>query len=213
LLVNGKKYGPDQDLEKYMEAYAKSGSYARNYAQAWNLSTPIKTRAIAPVGTIGILGETTTGIEPIFCVAYKRRYLKGSAVHYQYVIDPTAHKLIESGVKAESIEDAYILAENVEHRLQFQAWIQKYVDHGISSTINLPAWGSEINNDNTVQKFGDMLIKYLPELRGITCYPDGARDGQPLSPVSYVTAKRHVGETFVEATDLCDITKGGSCGS
>lgn len=58
-----------------------------------------------------------------------------------------------------------------------------------------------------------MLMPYLPKLRGITAYPDGARGGQPLSPVSYKTAAKHVGEVFVESTDICDLTKGGSCGS
>jgi len=163
--------------------------------------------------TIGILAETTTGIEPIFCVAYKRRYLKGSVWHYQYVIDPTAKRLIEKhNVNPENIEDAYDLSKNVEKRLEFQAWVQKYVDHAISSTLNLPSWGSEENNDQTVQTFGNILIKYLPHLRGMTCYPDGARGGQPLTPIKYNTAIKHVGEIFVEQADMCDITKGGSCG-
>jgi ribonucleoside-diphosphate reductase alpha chain len=213
LLKNNKKYEKDEELQKYLEVYATSGTYAAKYAKEWGLTVPIKTRAVAPTGTIGIVAETTTGIEPIFCVAYKRRYLKGSVVHYQYVVDPTAKRLIETGVNPDNIEDAYSLAEDVERRVAFQAWLQKYVDHSISSTINLPEWGSELNNSNTVQKFGNMLIKYLPELRGITCYPDGARGGQPLTPVKYTTAMKHIGEVFVEQTDICDISKGGSCGS
>lgn len=213
LLLRGKKYGPDEELAKYLSIYATSTEVAAQYAEKWDLSAPVKTRAIAPTGTIGIIAETTTGIEPVFCVAYKRRYLKGQVWNYQYVIDPTAKRLIDSGVNPDLIEDAYSLAEDVERRVEFQAWVQQYVDHSISSTINLPAWGSQINNDSTVQTFGNMLIKYLPKLRGITCYPDGARGGQPLTPVKYATAVRHVGEVFVEATDICDITKGGSCGS
>jgi ribonucleoside-diphosphate reductase alpha chain len=58
-----------------------------------------------------------------------------------------------------------------------------------------------------------MLIKYLPKLRGITCYPDGARGGQPLTAVKYATAMKHTGEIFVESADICDITKGGTCGA
>lgn len=212
LLVRGKKYGPDAELEEYLKVYATSDVYAKRYAKEWTLSVPVKTRAIAPTGTIGIVAETTTGIEPIFCVAYKRRYLKGSLVQYQYVVDPTAQRLIDAGVNPDLIEDAYTLAENVERRVEFQAWVQQYVDHGISSTINLPAWGSELNNDSKVREFGTMLIKYLPKLRGVTVYPDGARGGQPLSPVKYATAIKHIGEVFVEGTDICDITKGGSCG-
>ena len=83
----------------------------------------------------------------------------------------------------------------------------------IVSTINMPSWGSETNNPRAVKKFGEMLVQYLPKLRGITCYPDGARGGQPLSPVKYETAQKHVGQIFVEGVDVCDRFKAGSCGS
>lgn len=218
LLKRGKKYDPyDADLEPYLKIYLKSTEIAHKLADEWGISKPVKTRAIAPTGTIGIVAETTTGIEPMLCVAYKRRYLKGQVMHYQYVIDPAAHRLIEGGVKPETIEDAYTLAQDVERRVAFQAWMQGYVDHAISSTINLPPWGSELNNDDGVRPFGEMLMKYLPRLRGITCYPDGARGGQPLTPVRYATAVKHLGvemsEVVLEQADVCDITKGGTCGS
>jgi ribonucleoside-diphosphate reductase alpha chain len=181
---------------------------------AWRLgiSEPVKTRAIAPTGSIAILAETTSGCEPLFCVAYKRRYLKGSSWNYQYVIDPIAKRLIESGVRPEDIEDAYTLAQEPERRVAFQAWLQSFVDHGISSTINLPAWGTEFNNESRVRSFGDMLFQHLPSLRGITCYPDGSRSGQPLTTVSWETAMKHEGQIFIEQKDICEIG-GGSCGS
>jgi len=203
----------DEELAKYLEEYEKSTKYAHRYCDEWDLSRSVKTRAIAPTGSIGIIAETTTGIEPIFCVAYKRRYLKHTTWNYQYVIDPTAKRLIDQGVNPGLIEDAYSLAEDVERRVEMQAWTQKYVDHAISSTINLPAWGSELNNENKVQDFGNMLIKYLPQLRGITVYPDGSRGGQPLTPVKYEEAIKQTGQIFLENSDVCDITKGGSCGS
>jgi len=213
LLRHGAKYEPNDELGKYLAEYARSGEYAKAYAKKWDLSEPIKTRAIAPTGTIGIVAETTTGIEPIFCAAYKRRYRKGDTWNYQYVLDPTAKKLVEAGVNPDSIEDAYTLAADVERRVAFQAWVQQFVDHSISSTINLPECGSELNNDSTVQTFGKMLIKYLPKLRGITVYPDGARSGQPITTINYKTAAKHLGEVFVEAGDICEISKGGECGS
>ncbi len=113
----------------------------------------------------------------------------------------------------EAVEDAYSLANDVERRVDFQAHVQKFVDHAISSTINLPAWGSPQNNEGTVQAFGDMLIKYLPKLRGLTVYPNGARGGQPLSAVSWEEATVKVGQVFVEGFDVCDLTKSGSCGT
>ena len=214
LLSNGKKYGPDADLDKYLEIYTDSSKHAKQYAEKWDLSCPVKTRAVAPTGSISILAETSSGIEPLFCVAYKRRYLKGSVWNYQFVIDPTAKRLVESGVKPENIEDAYVLAEDVERRLAFQAHVQKYVDHAISSTINLPEWGTEANNTDTSQKFGKAFMKYLPQLRGLTTYPENSRSGQPLNPVSWHTASKHVGEVLIETGDICSISgKGGTCGS
>jgi ribonucleoside-diphosphate reductase alpha chain len=212
LLTHGFKYGPNEELKKYLEVYTESTRFAAQYAGTWGLSVPVKTRAMAPNGTIGIVGETSTSLEPIFCAAYKRRYAKGDVWAYEYVIDPTAKKLVDIGVRPENIEDAYSLAADVERRVAFQAWFQQYVDHGISSTINLPAWGTEFNNAGRVQGFGNMLIEYLPELRGITVYPDGARGGQPLNPVLYKTAMKHVGQVFFEQADICDLTRGGGCG-
>lgn len=212
LIKNGKQYGPDSDLEEYLKIYECSTRIAHDWESRWNLSESIKTRAIAPTGTIGIVAETSTGCEPIFCVAFKRRYLNGRTWNYQYVVESIAKRLIEDdGVRPEDIEDAYSIAP--ERRVAFQAWLQKYVDHGISSTINIPAWGSEANNEDKIKEFGDMLISYLPSLRGITCYPDGARSGQPLTAVSYKTAMKHTGQIFVESQDVCDWSKGGSCGS
>lgn len=212
LLVRGKRYGRDDELSDWLNVYAESGKYANAWADEWGLKHPKKTRAIAPNGTTSIIAETTGGIEPIFCVAYKRRYMKGPNHCYQYVIDPVAKRLIERGVDPKDIEDAYRLAEDVERRVDFQAWIQQYVDHCISSTVNLPHWGSELNNKGRVREFGNMLMKYLPNLRGITTYPDGSRGGQPLTPVSYSEAMEGEGKEIIEEqANICSI-RGGSCG-
>src|SRR5690606_4906499 len=124
------------------------------FADALGISRPVAKRAIAPTGTIGILAGTTTGIEPLFAVAYKRRYLKGTRWHYQYVVDGTAQELIQLyGVNPDEIESAVDLAADYEKRIKFQADIQDYVDQSISSTINLPSWGSSLNNPDTVLPF------------------------------------------------------------
>jgi ribonucleoside-diphosphate reductase alpha chain len=206
LLQRGKRYEPDTELAGWLEAYARSGDYANEYADHHGISRPIKTRAIAPTGTIGIIAETTTGIEPIFCVAFKRRYLDGNTWRFQYVVDPTAKRLVDSGIDPHDIEDAHMLSYNVERRITMQAWIQQYVDHGISSTINLPY---AIEDQEEADYFGDILFNYLPKLRGITCYPDGARGGQPLTPVSYELAVNHEGVVFEESEERC---VGGACG-
>ena len=210
LYRRGMRYEPNHTLYEYLNEYSQATVYAHEFAKQLGLSLPVKTRAMAPTGTIGIVAETTTCLEPIYAVAYKRRYLKHDKWFYQYCVDPTAKRLIDDGVHPDSIEDAFSLAREPERRVRFQHWFQQFVDHGISSTINLPSWGSEFNNDSRVQDFGSMLLKYLPGLRGITCYPDGARGGQPITPVKYATALKHGFEERQE--DVCDLTKGGSCG-
>jgi ribonucleoside-diphosphate reductase alpha chain len=86
------------------------------------------------------------------------------------------------------------------------------VDQSISSAINLPAWGTEDNNEDHVRSFAETLAKYAPRLRGFTCYPDGARGGQPLTSVPYAEAKGQLGVEFKEH-DICEIGgKGGVCG-
>jgi ribonucleoside-diphosphate reductase alpha chain len=212
--VDGGEHLPKTALTPYLEIYAQSGLVANEYADQLKLSRPVATRAIAPNGTIGIVAETTTGMEPLFCAAYKRRYRDGNGYKYQYVIDPISKRLVEEGVNPKNIEDAYSLAVDPERRVAFQAYLQHYVDHSISSTINLPAWGSQYNNESTVKPFGEMLMKYLPKLRGITTYPDGCRPGQPLNAVSYEEALESEGRIFSEEQqDVCSLTKGGSCGS
>lgn len=213
LLKRGYKYGENAELARWLEVYREvSRKTADDTADAWGISRPIKVRAIAPTGTIGIIAETTTGIEPIFCVAYRRRYRgpDGSSIRYEYVVDPTAKRLIDGGVSPAQVEDAYDLAADPERRIAFQAFVQQYVDHGISSTLNLPS--VEEQGEAKVREFGEMLLKYLPRLRGITVYPDGARGGQPLTRVNYETAMKHSGQVFIEGSDICDITGGGSCG-
>lgn len=211
LLTRGLRYEPSKWLGEYLVEYAKSGEYANEYAKRHGLSEPVATRAIAPTGTIAIVAETTTGIEPVFCVAYKRRYLDAGKVwKFQYVIDPTAKKLVDSGVDPDSIEDAYSLSLDMERRVRFQAWLQTFVDMSISSTINMPAWGTAANDESMLAEYERILVKYLPKLRGITVYPDGARGGQPLSPVPYRVAAGQEGLVFEESDERC---LGGVCGA
>lgn len=215
LVARGSRYEVTPDLHQWLDVYKKvSDQVGESFADHLGISRPVAGRAIAPTGTIGILAGTTTGIEPLFAVAYKRRYLKnGTEWHYQYVIDSAAQGLIETyGVDPNSIESALDLAAEPERRIKFQADVQDYVDMAISSTINLPTWGSRLNNEDTVEDFAHVLARYAPRLRGFTVYPDGARGGQPLTSVPYSDAIDDVGVEFVE-NDICDISgKGGSCG-
>lgn len=215
LLKRGAGYEVTPELRKWLEVYKdESESSANEHCDRLFISRPVAYRAIAPTGSIGILAGTTTGIEPLFAVAYKRRYLTdGTKWKYEYVVDSTADLLIkEYSIDPEKIDTAQTLSLDFERRIAFQADIQDYVDMSISSTINLPEWGSKHNNESRVGEFASILSKYAPRLRGFTVYPDGSRGGQPLTSVPYETALQHKGVVFAE-NDICEIGgKGGTCG-
>lgn len=215
LLKRGCKYEVTSEFHEWLEAYQNESTKSANeHCDHLYISRPVAYRAIAPTGTLGILASTTTGLEPLFAVAYKRRYLTdGTKWKYEYVVDSTADHLIKDyGLNPDLIDTAYKLSHDYERRIKFQADIQDYVDMSISSTINLPSWGSKGNSEGDVGKFAATLAQYATRLRGFTCYPDGSRGGQPITECSYEDAIKHKGTVF-EEHDICDISgKGGTCG-
>ena len=215
LLQRGSKYEVTPELHEWLKEYKnESKRSADEHCDHLYISSPVAYRAIAPTGSLGILASTTTGIEPLFAVAYKRRYLTdGTKWKYQYVIDGTADRLIRDySIDPTTIDTAYGLSHDYERRIKFQADIQDYVDMSISSTINLPPFGSKGNTEANVTNFAETLAKYAPRLRGFTCYPDGSRGGQPLTEVAYSDALKHKGAVYDEI-DICEVTgHGGSCG-
>ena len=79
----------------------------------------------------------------------------------------------------------------------------------ISSTCNLPPWGSDKNSEDTVEKNAETLLKYAKRLRGFTVYPDGARGGQPLNRVDISEALANEGTVYEENEMEC---VNGVCG-
>jgi ribonucleoside-diphosphate reductase alpha chain len=220
LVQRGYRYEVTPELHQWLSVYkGVSDATSISYSKQLSISTPVANRAIAPTGTIGMLAGTTTGIEPVYAVAYKRRYLvEGKRWKYQYAVDHAAHSIIQqTGINPDKVESAIDLAQDYERRIAFQADVQDYVDMGISSTINLPSYGSSLNNEGNASSFATVLARYASRLRGFTCYPDGSRGGQPLTSVPYAEALEKLGEEYdehLETNDVCDITgKGGMCGT
>ena len=203
LLKRGHKYEMNDELKQWMKVYESESTRAANeHCDRLFLNRPKGYRAIAPTGTISILAGTTSGIEPIYAVAYRRRYLTdGTRWKYQFVVDGTAESLIADGIKPEDIESAVDLAADPERRIKFQYELQKYVDHAISSTLNLPQWGTEFNNEDKVAGFAKIIRRYAPGLRGITAYPDASRGGQPVSSCSYEEAHSKRGVIFEDNSE------------
>lgn len=210
LLKRGYPYEVVPELHEWLGVYRdESEKGANEHCDRFFLNRPVAYRAIAPTGTIGILAGTTTGIEPLFATAYKRRYLQdGTKWKYEIMVDSIADLLIrEHGLDPEKIDTAQSLASEPERRMKFQADVQDYVDMAISSTINLPSFDTVDNPEQYIHDFSNSLGFYAPRLRGFTVYPDGARGGQPITAIPYEEAKGHEGVVY-EENDSC---KGGIC--
>lgn len=209
MVARSGRYQWSSGLESFMTTWAEvARDEGIKYAWQKGGAIPVTTRAVAPTGTISIIAETTSGIEPIYCVAYKRRYMKGNQHFFQYVIDPTAQRLLSQGVRASEIEDTYALSQDLERRLSVQSMVQDYTDQAISNTVNLPRYGTE-HNLYGGRSLADVFARYLPSLKGLTCYPDGARAGQPLVPVVLEEAVGQEGVVYEEDSEKCSQ---GVCG-
>lgn len=214
LLKRGYPYEVVPELREWLEVYRDESERAANeHCDRFYLNRPVAYRAIAPTGTIGILAGTTTGIEPLFAVAYKRRYLlEGTKWKYEIMVDSVADTLIkEHGLDPETIDTAQSLAATPERRMSFQADVQDYVDMAISSTINLPNFDSIDNPEDYIASFAESLSTYAPRLRGWTVYPDGARGGQPITAIPYEEARGHEGVVY-EENMACRPDGEGVCG-
>jgi ribonucleoside-diphosphate reductase alpha chain len=202
----------NDELKKWMRVYKDESERSANvHCDRLYLSRPKGYRAIAPTGTISILAGTTSGIEPIYAVAYRRRYLTdGTKWKYQYVVDGTAQLLIDAGIKPENIESAVDLSFDLERRIKMQYEMQKYVDHGISSTSNSFDMDYLEAHPDKIDEVAKLIYKYAPGLRGLTFYPDGSRGGQPITSVPYEEARSKRGVVYEDNSEEQCVT--GVCG-
>ena len=58
-----------------------------------------------------------------------------------------------------------------------QVTVQKHIENAVSKTINIP-------NEYPIEKYGNLLLKYGPQLKGTTVYRSGSRGNEPLVPLS-----------------------------
>ena len=131
---------------------------------------------IAPSGSISIIEQCSSGIEPIFALCYDRT-VKQSGKHGKEEKYKVYHPLVKEyndiyGENAHEKNPNFITAEDIDwnKRIQIQSTIQKYITDSISSTINLP-------NNIDKKTISDIYVEaYKQGLKGITIYRDGCRD-------------------------------------
>lgn len=213
LMRAGTRYGSDDALEAiqpYMAEYSRALEYAHDVQEKLGLSLSLGASGVAPNGTIGIVAESTPSADPMFSAAETRQVKvaghNGDSFETHIVVDPTAKRLVADGVDPKLIEDAASLSFYPERRLAMQAYIQKHTDHAISSTVNIP-W--VVTDSMEIEAHKATLMKFLPRLRGVTYYPDGARAGQPRTPVDLEWALANEGVRLETEEATCS---GGVCG-
>lgn len=117
---------------------------------------------IAPTGTISMIADVSSGIEPPFAREYTKNVLEGESFLYKH---PKAD------------EPYFRIASEISPRdhVKMQAAFQKFTDNAVSKTINLPADATERHVNEA------FMLAYALGCKGITVYRDGSRDRQVLT--------------------------------
>ena len=155
---------------------------------------------IAPTGTISIIADVSSGIEPLFALSYVRKTAEGKTLVY---FDKNLKKaLVENGLYKDEIVEKitregsiknidgipdklkkiFVVGSDIsaEWHVKMQAAFQKYVDNGISKTVTLP-------KDAIVEDIERIfLLAHELGCKGISVYRYGSREGQ----VIYLSSKR-----------------------
>jgi ribonucleoside-diphosphate reductase alpha chain len=152
--------------------------------------------AIAPTGTLSLVAGCSSGIEPLFAVAYARHVLDGRElveVNARFEALATREgawsadlrrKVLESG-RVQHLTELPVAVRRLfptaheipaEHHLRVQAAFQAHVDNAVSKTINLPA---EVTVSDLL---GVYRHAFALGCKGITVYRHGTKAGQVLTP-------------------------------
>ena len=168
------------------------GSFPNFELSVWNSKYEAMRNAtvttIAPTGTISIIAGCSSGIEPIFAVAFVRNVM-GGMLEINKLFEEIAKErgfyskeLITEIAKCGSVQDIegipgdvkriFVTALDIspEWHVRMQAAFQKYTDNAVSKTVNLPsdaAWGD-------VKKV--FLLAYKLKCKGITIYRYGSKE-------------------------------------
>ena len=138
--------------------------------------------ALAPTGTISLLADYTSAIEPLFAKAMMRHDRVGDRMY----IHPKYQELLDNG---EETPDWFVDSFDLEPKDHFEMQVacQKFCDASVSKTINLP-------KDTTDEDLSALLLEYVYDLKGVTVYRDGSREGQILNKISEKEVKKYLNE-------------------
>ena len=175
------------------------------------------TTTIAPTGTISIIAGVSSGVEPIYALAYARNVLDNNTLvetnpHFRAVMeerglytDEVMQRVAKTG-SIRGVEDipgdireVFVTAHDIspEWHIKVQAAFQKYVDNAVSKTVNFPGEATREHVEEVYRMAYDLGCK------GVTVYRDGSRDMQVLQVKREVEGSPGVtenGKVKVDAT-------------
>lgn len=153
------------------------------------------TTTVAPTGTISIIAGTSSGVEPLFAVAFVRNVLdnnqlvevnpvfKAAAMAGGFDSPELMQEIAEHGtVQGNSkiplaVQKVFVTSHDItpEWHVKMQAAFQKYTDNAVSKTVNFPRSATTADVEKVFRQAFDENCK------GVTIYRDGSREGQVLS--------------------------------
>ena len=151
--------------------------------------------SIAPTGSISMIAETSSGVEPMFALAYIKTVMDGTKLYYsdevfEQVLKVRGHyspelmkKVIMKGSIQEieelpqELRDVFVVAYDIktEDHIKMQAAFQKHTDLAVSKTINMPSTSSVEDVENAY------MLAWKTGCKGVTVYRDKSRGEQVLS--------------------------------
>lgn len=191
---------PAFDASKYLQGgFAKTLKPSLRKAIAEHGIRNCALLTIAPTGTTSMVSGVSSGIEPLFAPAYLRRYRDGERLAEETVIHPLFAQFVKEGRDTSHFQGAHELS--IKDHLEMQRICQRHVDNAVSKTINLAPGTSP-------EALSEAYMEYFPELKGVTVYPEGSRENQPLTPLSLEEALGAAGSVGAAGVDAC---RSGSC--
>ena len=200
-------YGSDESLvlaDKIMGTI-KAASLAASIALGEEKGIPEDLRhlgrrnatltCIAPTGTIALLADCSSGIEPLFALEHTRvrTQIDGTKVVMKQV-NRYYEKAMKENTPADVLKDVFVTSHDVKplDHVRTQGAFQAHTDLAVSKTINLP-------HDSSVQDVLDSYtLAWKEGCKGITIYRDGSKSIQVLYRKEDETAQKPTAEEAKE---------------
>lgn len=163
----------------------------------------VTLNTIAPTGTVSLLAGVSSGCEPLFKKAYKRKDQVEDKAERTYIHERYKEILLQQKDKGARIVSPSWYVDSFDitpfEHLEVQRAFQDNDDGAIAKTINCP-------EGTTASDLSRYLLRYIGDLKGVTVYVDGSRKEQVLYPLSDDEALQHL--DTAESTEIQDCATG-----